>query len=64
MSQPFVLPRVANYPVGSKYHQRHWVRQVKCPKCGQACWAPGGYDEAIRKKEPAICQNCNAGRLF
>jgi DNA-directed RNA polymerase subunit RPC12/RpoP len=58
-----LLPLVAKYPTGSRWHQPHWVSQTDCSKCGQPCWIPGGADEAVKKGE-AVCQHCSSGDLF
>ena len=60
MKAQFVLPTVSRYPPGSQWKQPHWRQQVGCPNCKRPCWAPGGYDEALKAKAHIICQDCSS----
>ena len=56
---PFILPLVAKYPIGSRGHQVHWIQRVECPRCKRECWAPGGYEEALKSNTRIVCTECN-----
>ena len=60
---PFILPLVAKYPPGSRGKQPHWTQQVPCPRCGEACWAPGGYEDAVKSGSRIMCTECNTTGL-